>query len=123
MPPPGGLFVPKVTLCGEFAPEVKLHVTLPPVAIVTVAGLKLVPAPLTATSAAVVSAVTFGVEVPVRVVPPDVSVAVTVDAPGSTAITWPPPDTVTEVPAVRANVAAGSPDIAAPFWSRGVAAS
>jgi hypothetical protein len=66
---------------------VKLQVTVPPAAIFTVAGLKLVPAPLTATAAAVVNAATFGVEFPVRVVPPDVIVAVTVDPPGSTAMT------------------------------------
>ena len=112
-----------VTLCGEFPPDVKVHVTSPFTAIFTVSGLKLVPAPLAVTSAVVPSAATVSVDVAVRVVPPDVSVAVTVEPPGLTAITMPDVETDTDVPVVSANVAAGKPAMAAPFWSRGVALS
>jgi hypothetical protein len=60
-------------------------------------------------------AVTPGVDVAVFVVPPDVSDAVMVEFPGPSATTRPLGDTETDVPVVRAKVAAGRPVIAAPF--------
>jgi hypothetical protein len=60
-------------------------------------------------------AVTSGVAVAVFVVVPDVSDAVTVEPPGPRATTRPVSDTETDVPVVRAKVAAGRPVMAAPF--------
>src|SRR5687767_911961 len=100
-----------------------VQVTLPLTAILTVSGLKVWPAPLAVTSAVLPSADTFGVEVAVLVVPPEVRVAVTVEPPGSRATTRPVAETDTDVPVVSAKLAGGRPAIAAPFWSRGVALS
>ena len=119
MLPPAGAVPLNVTLWVE--PEI-CHVTVPPIGIVTLAGLKVRLGVLTVTPPGC-EAATATVTLALRVMPFPVIVAVMLADPAETPVTTPEDETVALVGSLLVNTAWGYPDIAFPTWSRGVAVS